>query len=96
VTDTIRPEAPMTNDPATLALLALSWLLGDGERAERLLSLTGMTVDDLRHGASNPGILAEFIRYLEGHEADLVAAAEAISTSPPALVNARIQLERQT
>lgn len=79
-----------------MALLALSWLLADGERAERLLSLTGMTVDDLRQGASNPGILAEFIRYLEGHEADLIAAAEAIGTSPPALVNARIELERQT
>jgi type II secretory pathway component PulF len=79
-----------------MALLALAWLLADGERAERLLSLTGMTVDDLRQGASNPGILAEFIRYLEGHEADLIAAAEAIGTSPPALVNARIELERQT
>jgi adenine/guanine phosphoribosyltransferase-like PRPP-binding protein len=79
-----------------MALLALSWLLSDGERAERLLSLTGMTVDDLRQGASSPRILAEFIRYLEGHEADLIAAADATGTTPAALVNARIQLDRQT
>jgi adenine/guanine phosphoribosyltransferase-like PRPP-binding protein len=96
VTDTIRPDTGTPNDPATMALLALSWLLSDGERAERLLSLTGMTVDDLRAGASNPRILAEFIRYLEGHEADLIAAADATGTTPAALVNARIQLDRQT
>lgn len=96
MTDTIRPDKDNAGDAATLALLALSWLLADGERAERLLSLTGMTADDLRAGAGNPGILAEIIRYLEGHEADLVAAADAIGTSPVALVNARIELERQT
>lgn len=79
-----------------MALLALSWLLSDGERAERLLSLTGMTVDELRQGAANPRILAEVIRYLEGHEADLVAAAASTGTTPAALVNARIQLDRQT
>lgn len=96
MSDTIRPERDLPNDPAILALFALSWLLGDGERAQRLLALTGLTADDLREGASNPRILAEFIRYLEGHEADLVAAADAIDTTPAALVNARIELERQT
>lgn len=79
-----------------MALLALGWLLSDGERAERLLSLTGMTVEDLRQGATCPRILAEFIRYLEGHEADLIAAADATGTTPAALINARIQLDRQT
>ncbi|MCG6119482.1 MAG: DUF3572 domain-containing protein [Blastomonas sp.] len=101
MTDTIRPktgrpDSSLSSDPATIALLALSWLLGDAERADRLLALTGMTVEDLRQGASNPAILAEFIRYLEGHEADLVAAADATGTTPAALVNARIQLDRQT
>ncbi|WP_238550584.1 DUF3572 family protein [Blastomonas sp. AAP53] len=85
----------MTDDSATLALLALGWLLSDTERASRLLALTGMTADDLRNGAENPGILAEFIRYLEGNETDLVAAAAAVGISPARLVNARIELERQ-
>lgn len=79
-----------------MALLALGWLLADGDRAERLLALTGMTVDDLRTGASNPAILAEVIRYLEGHEADLVTAANACGVPPAALVDARIALERLT
>lgn len=93
--DTIRTDTRVTDDSATLALLALGWLLGDAERASRLLALTGLTAEDLRQGAENPGVLAEFIRYLEGHEADLIAAADAVGTSPVRLVNARIELERQ-
>lgn len=93
--DTIRTDGPGAEDSATLALLALGWILGDAERASRLLALTGMTADDLRSGAGNPAILAEFIRYLEGNESDLVAAAEAVGTTPVRLVNARIELERQ-
>jgi hypothetical protein len=96
VRETIRPEAGPANEPATLALLALGWLLADQNRAERLLALTGMTADDLRMGASCPRMLAEIIRYLEGCEVDLVAAADAAGTTPMQLVNARIELERQT
>lgn len=94
--DTIRTNGGESGDSATLALLALGWLLSDGERAERLLALTGMTADDLRQGAANPRILAEIIRYLEGCERDLMAAAEAAGTSPARLVNARVELERQS
>ena len=93
--DTIRGRGKDQGDAATLALMALAWLLGDGERASRLLALTGMSADDLRQGADNPRLLAEIIRYLEGCERDLVAAAEAAGTTPGRLVNARIELERQ-
>ena len=93
--DTIRTDGQGAEDSATLALLALGWILGDPERASRLLALTGMTADDLRQGAANPAILAELIRYLEGNESDLVAAADAVGTTPARLVNARIELDRQ-
>lgn len=96
MSDTIRPEEDFSSDPATLALVALAWLLGDSDRAERLLALTGMTAEGLRAAAHQPQLLAEVIRYLEGHEADLVAAADAVGVSPTRLVNARIELERQT
>lgn len=94
--DTIKTSGGDSSDAATLALLALGWLLGDGERASRLLALTGMTAEDLRQGAANPRMLAEIIRYLEGCERDLVAAADAIGAKPGQLVNARVELERQT
>lgn len=93
--DTIRGKGEDQGDAATVALMTLAWLLGDGERASRLLALTGMSADDLRKGADNPRMLAEIIRYLEGCERDLVAAAEAVGTTPGRLVNARIELERQ-
>lgn len=96
MSDTIRPDEDISSDPVTLALVALAWLLGDPARAERLLALTGMTADGLRAAASQPQLLAEFIRYLEGYEADLMAAADAVGVSPTRLVNARIELERLT
>jgi len=95
VGDTIGAGEHGKDDAATLALMALGWLLGDQDRASRLLALTGMTAEDLREGATSPRILSEIIRYLEGYEADLVAAADAIGTTPVRLVNARIELERQ-
>ncbi|PXW79077.1 uncharacterized protein DUF3572 [Blastomonas natatoria] len=94
--DTIRSNGGESGDAATLALLALGWLLSDADRASRLLALTGMTADGLRKGADNPRMLAEIIRYLEGCERDLVAAAESVGTTPASLVNARIELERQS
>lgn len=96
MSDTIRPDEDFSADPATLALVALAWLLGDSARAERLLSLTGITADNLRAAADEPQMLAEVIRHLEGHEADLIAAADAAGVSPGRLVNARMALERQT
>jgi hypothetical protein len=83
-----------TNDPAPLALAALGWTLSDDARAERLLSLTGLTPEDLRTGLGEPATLAAILTFLEAHEPDLVACAEAIGTTPAALVEARRRLER--
>ncbi len=81
-------------DPETLALMALGWVLADGRRAERLLSLTGLTPDQLRSGAKDAHVLAEVLRFLESHEPDLIAAAEHLNISPEALVSARRSLNR--
>ena len=78
---------------AALALSALGWTLGDGERAERLLSLTGLDPQDLRTRLGDPAVLAAILRFLEGHEPDLIACAEAIGESPAELVEARRRLE---
>lgn len=85
-----------TNEPdaETLALSALGWTLAEGERAQRLLALTGLTPNDLRDRLGDPGLLAAVLGFLEAHEPDLLACAEAIGTSPPELVEARRRLER--
>jgi hypothetical protein len=76
-----------------LALQALVWTLQSPARAERLLALTGLSVEELRGGAGEPGVLAAILSFLEGHEADLIDCAEALGTRPESLVAARRLLE---
>jgi hypothetical protein len=82
-----------TNDPETLALGALGWALAEPARAQRLLALTGLTAPDLRDRVSDPILLAAVLRFLEAHEPDLIACAEALQTRPAHLVAARQRLE---
>ena len=81
-------------DPQTLALSALGWALADDGRAQRLLALTGLTADDLRERLGDPTLLAAVLGFLEAHEPDLIACAEALGVPPTELVDARGRLER--
>ena len=84
-----------TNQEAeALALRALGWTLSDGDRASRLLSLTGLTPDQLRARLGDRSLLAATLTFLESYEPDLVACAEAIEVTPARLVSARQALER--
>lgn len=80
-------------DAAALALRALAWTLSEEDRAQRLLALTGLSADHLRTALDEPATLAAILRFLEAHEPDLVACAEAIGSPPEALVSARRELE---
>lgn len=80
-------------DAAATALHALAWILSDDARAERLLVLTGLDADELRARATEPAVLAATLAFLESHEPDLVACADAIGHPPQALVAARQRLE---
>lgn len=82
------------DNAATLALAALGWTLGDSARAERLLALTGLTPDDLRARLDEPTLLAATLGFLEAHEPDLLACAEALDVRAETLVEARRSLER--
>lgn len=80
-------------DAAAIALHALAWILSDDARAERLLVLTGLDADELLTRATEPAVLAATLAFLESHEPDLVACADAIGHPPQALVAARQRLE---
>jgi hypothetical protein len=80
-------------NPETLALAALGWIVGDANRAQRLLALTGLSPTELRARAGETAVLAAAIAFLEGHEPDLLACAAALGVKPDKLVNARIALE---
>jgi len=81
-------------DPEALALSALGWVLADDARAQRLLALTGLTPDDLRERLGAASVQAAILGFLEAHEPDLLACAEALKVAPSRLVDARRELER--
>lgn len=81
------------NDARAIALLALATAVSDERRARRFLDLTGIGTDELRARAAEPALLAALLRFLEAHEPDLIAVAEALDMKPEALVAARRALE---
>ena len=83
-----------TNDPEAMALAALGWALEEPARAQRLLALTGLTPNDLRDRLADPILLAAVLGFLEAHEPDLLACADALAVPPAVLVEARRRLER--
>lgn len=80
-------------DAIVVGLMALCWILEDQRRADRLMALTGLIPSELRALAEDAGVLAAVLRFLEGHEPDLVACAAALEIDPQALVQARGLLE---
>jgi hypothetical protein len=81
------PPSP-ARDSAALLLDALVWILSDGDRARRLLSLTGLEPDDLRLRAGDSATLVAVGRFLGDYERDLVACAAALDSAPSALIMA--------
>ena len=91
-------DANQTNEerdtgPVELALAALGWTVSEPARARRLLDVTGLDPDDLRARAAEPAVLGAVLGYLEAHEPDLIACADAIGSDPAALVAAHAALD---
>ncbi|WP_170003408.1 DUF3572 domain-containing protein [Pseudopontixanthobacter vadosimaris] len=82
------------SDPEALALSALGWILNDPDRAERLLTLTGLTPQVLRDGLGSRAVQAAVLEFLANHEPDLVLAADALNVTPQDLVAAHEGLIR--
>jgi hypothetical protein len=87
--------AAAETNPQALALQALVWTLGEPARASRLLDLTGLDPAELRERIGDPSLLAATLGFLESHEPDLIACADALEVKPAALVAARAVLENQ-
>lgn len=81
-------------DADSLALAALGWVLQDDDRAQRLLSLTGLTPEILRERLTDRRVLAAVLEFLANHEPDLVLAADALDTTPAILVAAARELSQ--
>ena len=91
--DAIARKGGGREDAEALALRALVWMLVEPPRAMRLLEVTGLIPADLRARASDPAVLTAALNFLEAHEPDLIACADALEVKPGALVQARERLE---
>ena len=81
------------NDAEALALAALAATLTDERRAERFLSLTGLSPDGIRLRLTDPSLLAACIAFLEAHEPDLLSVSDDIGVRPEELLRAKVELE---
>ena len=94
---TLTPPNYPANHPATdsetVALSALAATLTDERRAERFLSITGLSPDGIRDSLGDRHTLAACLAFLESHEPDLIAVADAIGVKPQAIIAARAELE---
>ncbi len=79
-------------DPFVLGLRLLAHVVADADLGPRFLGLTGMTADDLRDRAADPGVLAALVDFLAANEADLVTAAAALDLPPAAIIAAGAEL----
>jgi hypothetical protein len=84
------------NAALVTGLSALGWIITEPTRADRMLALTGLSPADLRAGIERPDLLAALLNYLEAHEPDLIACADALTIDPSALIRARMILEAQS
>ena len=86
-------NAPDTIDDATaVALQALAWVLSDDGRAGRLLALAGLEPEGIRARIGDPAMLGAVLAFLESHEPDLIACAEALGVKPRQLITAQERL----
>ena len=81
-------------EPETLALRALGWTLAEPDRADRLLSVTGIDPADLRARIDDPAVLGAALDFLLANERDLVACAEELGVAPATLARAAGKLVR--
>lgn len=77
----------------TLALRALTYIVGNPDLRGRLLDVTGLDSHTLRSKAGDPALLAATLAFLEAHEPDLVACAAALEITPQELVEARATID---
>ena len=91
---TLTPPNNPANDSEIVALSALAATLTDERRAERFLSITGLSPAGIRGALGDRKTLAACLAFLEDHEPDLIAVADAIGEKPATLIAARAELER--
>ncbi|HMA55920.1 MAG TPA: DUF3572 domain-containing protein [Pseudolabrys sp.] len=69
-------------DAEALAIQALTFIAGDGERLGRFLAVTGIGPAEIRTAAREPGFLGGLLEYLASDERLIAAFAAEIGLNP--------------
>jgi hypothetical protein len=79
----MKPGSSLTEEAAEgLAIQALNFIAGDGERLSRFLATTGIGPAQIRAAAQEPGFLIGVLDYLAGDERLLSAFAAETGNDP--------------
>ena len=79
----MKPGSSLTEEVAEgLAIQALTFIAGDGERLGRFLATTGIGPAQIRAAAQEPGFLVGVLDYLAGDERLLSAFAAETGNDP--------------
>ena len=87
-----RKTLAQDNSAETIALQALTHLVGQENLLERFIALSGLSPRDLQNGATDPDFLAGVLDFFLANEADLLDFCEAQNISPEIPVKARLKL----
>jgi hypothetical protein len=86
----------MTRELAeSMAIQALTYLAGDGERLGRFLAVTGLGPDEIRAAAGEPGFLVGVLEYLASDEPLLSGFATEAGVAPTDIATAHMALGGQ-
>jgi hypothetical protein len=78
-----RKSATLTREDAeALALRAVAWLAGNEDLFLRFVSLSGMSVDHVRAGLTDPGMLGAVLDFMLSDEPTLLAFVTAHDLAP--------------
>ena len=84
---------PLTREQAEgLAIQALTYIAGDGERLGRFLAVTGIGPAEIRTAAREPGFLAGVLEYIASDELLISAFAGENGLSPADIERSRSAL----
>ena len=72
-----------------LAIQALAFIAEDPEKLSRFLDMTGITPDEIRAAAGEPGFLAGVLEHMLTDESLLVAFADSAGIDPAVIARAR-------
>jgi hypothetical protein len=89
----MKARGPITPQAAeAIAIQALSFIAGDGERLGRFLAITGIGPAEIRAASGEPGFLAGVLEYLAGDDRLVAAFAAEQNLDPADIAKAHVAL----